>query len=107
MSIKKQWENPKVRKFAAILVIIPIAFFGYKSMSSSDNKTSLQDRIAARQAEDRLDGKGKVRGLFDSESIANIDKNEFDVLRAQTAHLPPFRKNSVRKGEREEPKHPA
>ena len=94
MSIKKQWENPKVRKFAAILVIIPIAFFGYKSMSSSDNKTSLQDRIAARQAEDRLDGKGKVRGLFDSESIANIDKNEFDEIYDKSV-------DSIRRKERE------
>ena len=94
MSIKKQWENPKVRKFAAILVIIPIAFFGYKSMSSSDNKTSLQDRIAARQAEDRFDGKGKVRGLFDSESIANIDKNEFDEIYDKSV-------DSIRRKERE------
>jgi conjugal transfer pilus assembly protein TraB len=80
MNIKEKWENPQVRKFAAVILIIPLALVAYNSMSSKSSSVSLQQRIEARQSEDRLDDKGKVRGLFDSESIANIDKEEFSEV---------------------------
>ena len=94
MNIKEKWENPQVRKFAAVLVIIPIALVAYNSMSSKSSSVSLQQRIEARQSEDRLDDKGKVRGLFDSESIANIDKEEFSEVYDESV-------DSIRRQERE------
>ncbi|WP_262977453.1 hypothetical protein, partial [Pseudoalteromonas haloplanktis] len=94
MNIKEKWENPQVRKFAAVILIIPLALVAYNSMSSKSSSVSLQQRIEARQSEDRLDDKGKVRGLFDSESIANIDKEEFSEVYDESV-------DSIRRQERE------
>ncbi|WP_288987697.1 TraB/VirB10 family protein [uncultured Pseudoalteromonas sp.] len=77
MDLKAKWENPKFRQVVAGLIILPIAVIIYNSMSSSKEFVPLEQRIAERKAEDRLDDKGRVTGLFDSEGLNDLDKNEF------------------------------
>lgn len=77
MSLKEQWQNPKVRQLVSLLIVVPVGYFAYKAMSGNEAKQSLQQRIEARQNEDRLDEKGRVRGFFDAEGIEYIDKEEF------------------------------
>lgn len=77
MSLKEQWQNPKVRQLVSLLIVVPVGYFAYKAMSGNEVKQSLQQRIEARQNEDRLDEKGRVRGFFDAEGIEYIDKEEF------------------------------
>lgn len=77
MNLKEQWQNPKVRQLVSLLIVVPVGYFAYKAMSGNEAKQTLQQKIEARQNEDRLDEKGRVRGFFDAEGIEYIDKEEF------------------------------
>lgn len=74
---KRLWEDEKQRKIIIAVLLIPVAFGVYSLTSSKKEYVSIEERIEQRNAEDRVDDKGRVTGLFDSEAIQDLDKDEF------------------------------
>lgn len=76
--LKQQWENPKVRLFVIVLVALPFLWVAYKSLFQSRNYVPLADRIAAKENENRVDDKGNLVGLFDTNKLETIDADQFE-----------------------------
>jgi conjugal transfer pilus assembly protein TraB len=74
---QKIWQDEKRRKMLIAVMFLPIAYGAYSLTSSKKEYQSIEQRIEQRNAEDRLDDKGRVTGLFDADAIQELDKDEF------------------------------
>ena len=75
--LQKIWQDEKRRKMLIAVMFLPIAYGAYSLTSSKKEYQSIEQRIEQRNAEDRLDDKGRVTGLFDADAIQELDKDEF------------------------------
>lgn len=78
--LKKQWENPKFRLFVIAIISAPILWVIFNSLFKSRDYVPLAERIESKKNENRVDGKGNLVGLFDTEKIEAIDANEFEEV---------------------------
>ncbi|WP_100915936.1 TraB/VirB10 family protein [Pseudoalteromonas spongiae] len=84
-NLKEKWADPNFRKFVVVCLIGLFAIPLYHTMSNRKEFKPLEERIAERKAEDRVDDKGRVKGLFDTNEISNLDQDEFNEIYKESA----------------------